>query len=169
MHRATATVSAGGGFGFGVGGPWDHYRQGLAIRAETDCLVRGARTHGLGQDYRWWHCSYCQHDIREQDLDAHLKKENHILFRVMTSEGVMYDVMWQDENWTGRVPLAAKKLMSPIVQQQALAPVPAKLPPLSFSVSAKPPPPNRVLDEFAVSISSSTFRSVVATFPHDIA
>ena len=82
-------VAAGGGFGFGAGGAWDHYWQDLAIRAETDCLVRGARTHGLGQGYRWWHCSYCQHDIREQDLDTHLKKEKHVLFQAMTSEGVI--------------------------------------------------------------------------------
>ena len=69
----------------------------------------------------------------------------------------------------GTVLLVNTIFVSPIVQQQALAPVPAKLPPLSFSVSANPPPRNRVLDEFAVSTSSSTFRSVVATFPYDIA
>ena len=103
MHRATATVAsrfgfgigvaAGSGFGFGIGGPWDHYRQDLAIRAEADGLVRGARTNGLGQDDRRWHCSDCDHVIREQDLDALLKKEKYILFQAMTSEGVMYDVM----------------------------------------------------------------------------
>ena len=58
----------------------------VAHGSETDGLVRGARTNGLGQDDRWWHCPYCQHDIREQNLDDHLKKGRHIRNKVWVQQ-----------------------------------------------------------------------------------
>ena len=54
------------------------YWGALYTRCLNEGLIKGGKAHMDQGGTQWWHCPFCEHDIRAENLESHLGKQSHI-------------------------------------------------------------------------------------------